>query len=98
MLRDAGRWAYRGPRPRHIRLRPEALDELLALDREKPYLFRRYPVICRYLEAADALRQRELLVGHLKGGHMGAALEAFQRGARLGREDRGTEPNQLRAA
>ena len=98
LLRDAERWEYRGRRTRHLRLRPEALDELLELDREKPYMFRRNPIIREYLAAADALRLRELLIGHLKGGHIGAAIDAFRKGARLGPEDRGTEPNQLRPA
>ena len=98
LLRDAERWENRGRRTRHLRLRPEALDELLQLDREKPYMFGRHPVIGRYLKAADALRERELLIGYLKGGHIGTAIEAYRKGARLGKEDRGTEPNQLRSA
>ena len=96
--RDARKWKAHGKRSRHIRLRPEALDDMLALDKAKPYLFRRRPEIGQYLVAADALRQRELLIAHLKRGHVGPAMDAWRMGARLGREDRGSEPNQLRAA
>ena len=98
LLRDAEHWDSHGHRSRHIRLRPEALAEIIDLSREKPYLFRRTPVIGRYLKAADELHQREVLIRNLKGRHLGAALDAYLKGGRLTKEDRGTEPEQLNAA
>jgi ankyrin repeat protein len=95
LQRSAANWKSRGRRSSHLRLRPEALDEVLDIDREKPYLFQRYPIIRQYLDAAKSLRLREALIGHLKGGHLSAALKAYEKGARLTTEDRGDEPNQL---
>ena len=98
LLRDAERWELGGRRSRYIRLRNEALEEVVALDREKPYLFRRNPVIGRYLEAANKRRLRELLIEYLKGRHLGAVLDTYMKGGRLIKEDRGDGPTQLVAA
>lgn len=94
--RDAAAWIESGRRLRFVKLRSERLDEIRTIAAGDPNFIGGDVPIEEYVEAAEAQRQREMLIASINGGHLSGIVQAMKSGGRLEIEDRYDGPGGVR--